>query len=52
MLLVHLGVVSCHSGARGAHWGEVGVPRGAHHRGHILPRVHVHVSCVDVLTWF
>lgn len=48
MLLVHLSVVSCHSGASVAHGGHVRIARGAHHR-HALSGVHVEITCGDVL---
>lgn len=45
VLLVHLCVVSGHSGSCAAHGGHVGVSRGTHHT-HALSGVHVEITCV------
>lgn len=54
MLLVHLSVMACHSGASAAHGRHMRISRRTHHRTQALSRIHVHVSCVDVwarLVW-
>lgn len=48
MLLVHLSVMACHSGASTAHGRHMRISRRTHHWTQALSRVHVHVSCVDV----
>lgn len=51
VLLVHLCMMCCHSGSCAAHGGHVWISWRTHH-GHALSRVHVEISCVEVLAGF